>query len=115
MKFWDKITGNDINKELKACEARAKKLPVDYQVLWEKIKVNLWQHSDLTGRNIMPILESVICMLEETESEGLKADEVLGEDINDFCAELVGEDSGRNFRDKWRKKLNSDIAKKLGK
>lgn len=41
MNFWNKITGNDMKKELKAFELRAKKLPVDYQEGWEKINLNL--------------------------------------------------------------------------
>jgi DNA-binding PadR family transcriptional regulator len=41
--------------------------------LWErwefassKIKANPWPHSDLTGGNLMPILDGVLGLLEET-------------------------------------------------
>ncbi len=115
MNFWEKITGNDITKEFKTFESRAKKLPADYQEAWEKIKNNLWQHSDFTGRNLMPILEGVIGLLEETAAEGQCVQEVLGDDIKGFCLELVGEEGANSFRDKWRKQLNNNIAKKLGK
>ena len=54
MNFWDRITGNDMTKEMKAFELRAKKLPADYQAAWEKIKFNIWPHTDFTGRNLMP-------------------------------------------------------------
>jgi DNA-binding ferritin-like protein (Dps family) len=52
MNLWEKITGSDMTKELKTFESRVKKLPADYQEAWEKIKVNIWPHSDFTGRNL---------------------------------------------------------------
>ncbi|MEL7608235.1 MAG: DUF1048 domain-containing protein [Bacillota bacterium] len=115
MNFWDKITGNDMTKELKAFESRAKKLPADYQAAWEKIKANLWPHSDLTGRNLMPILDGVLSLLEETAADGQSAQEVLGDDIKGFCSALAGEEGAKSFRSKWREQLNHTIAKKLGK
>lgn len=115
MSFWDKVTGNDMTKEFKDFEARVKNLPDDYKVVWEKIKSNLWEHSDFTGRNLMPILDSAVTMLEETAADGQNVQDVLGDDIKGFCLSLVGEDGANTFRDKWRKQLNDNIAKKLGK
>ena len=115
MNFWEKITGNDMTKEFKTFESRAKKLPDDYQVAWEKIKANLWSYSDFTGRNLMPILDGVLSMLEETATEGQSVQEVLGDDIKGFCSELVDDEGAKSFRHKWRKELNNNIAKKLGK
>lgn len=115
MNFLEKITGSDMTKEMKTFESRAKKLPADYQAAWEKIKANLWQHSDFTGRNLMPILQGVLGLLEETAAEGQNVQEVLGKDIKGFCLELVGDEGANTFRDKWRKQLNNNIAKKLGK
>lgn len=115
MNFWEKVTGSDITKELKIFELRAKKLPVDYQGAWEKIKTNLWTHSDFTGRNLMPILDGVLCLLEETAADGQNIQEVLGDDIKGFCLALMGEEGTKSFRDKWREQLNNNIAKKLGK
>ncbi len=115
MNFWDKITGNDITKEFKAFESRTKNLPADYQAAWEEIKANLWPHSDLTGRNLMPILDGVLCLLEETAADGQSVQEVLGDDIKGFCSALAGEEGAKSYRDKWREQLNNNIAKKLGK
>lgn len=115
MNFWEKITGSDMNKEFKIFEARAEKLPEDYKGAWEEIKSNLWIHSDFTGRNLMPILEDVLGMLEEKVADGISTKEVFGEDIKGFCAELMGDEGANSFRDKWRKQLNNNIAKKLGK
>ena len=115
MNFWERITGNDMNKELKNFESRVKKLPADYQAAWEKIKDNLWSHSNLTGRNLMPILDDALVLLEETVADGRSVQEVLGNDIKGFCSALVSEEESNTLRDKWRKQLNNNIAKKLGK
>lgn len=115
MDFLKKITGVDMTKEFKDFEARAKKLPADYQVAWEKIKINLWSHSDFTGRNLMPIFEGVLGLFEETIADGLSVKEVLGDDINGFCLAIVGEEGAKSYRDKWREQLNNKITKKLGK
>ena len=115
MNFWETITGNDITKELKNFELRIKKLPTDYQLAWEKIKANVWSNSDFTGRNLIPILEGVLRLLEETAADGQSVKEVLGDDIKGFCSALVSEEGAKSFRDKWRQQLNNNIAKKLGK
>ena len=115
MNFWEKITGSDMTKEVKAFESRARKLPADYQEAWENIKANLWPHSDFTGRNLMPILDGVLGLLEETAADGQSVQEVLGDDIKAFCSALAGEEKAKTYRDKWREQLNRNIAKKLGK
>ncbi len=115
MNIWDKITGNDIYKELSSFELRVKKLPNDYQTAWEEIKTNIWPLSNLTGRNLMPILNSVLCLLEETAADGQTVSEVLGDDIKGFCLALAGEEGGKSYRDKWREQLNNNVAKKLNR
>ncbi len=115
MNLWEKVTGSDMTKELKALEARAKMLPAEYQAAWEKIKANVWPHSDFTGRNLMPILDGVLGLLEETAADGQSVQEALGDDIKGFCLALVGEEGAKSYRDKWREQLNNNIAKKLGK
>lgn len=115
MNFWNKITGNDMNKEFKAFELRAKKLPVEYQAAWKEINAYLWPHSDFTGRNLMPILDGVLGLLEEAAADGQRIQEVLGDDIQGFCSALAGEEGAKSYRDKWREQLNNTIAKKLGK
>jgi DNA-binding ferritin-like protein (Dps family) len=115
MKFWELITGNDMRREFKNFESRVKKLPVDYQAAWEEIDANLWSHANFTGRNLMPILDGVLCLLEETAAEGQSVRDVLGDDIKGFCSALAGEEGAKSYRDKWREQLNNNIAKKLGK
>jgi DNA-binding ferritin-like protein (Dps family) len=115
MNFWESITGSDMTKEMKAFQLRVKKLPTDYQEAWEKINLHLWQNADFTGRNLMPILDGVLGLLEEAVVDGQSVREVLGDDIEGFCSALAGEEGAKSYRDKWREQLNNNITKKLGK
>jgi DNA-binding ferritin-like protein (Dps family) len=115
MNFWEKVTGSDMTREFKNFERRVKKLPTDYQAAWEEINAHLWSYTDFTGRNLMPILDRVLALLEETAADGQRIQEVLGDDIKGFCSALAGEEGAKSFRDKWREQLNKNIAKKLGK
>ncbi|AEP00528.1 Uncharacterized conserved protein UCP029876 [Heyndrickxia coagulans 36D1] len=70
MNFFEKITGSDMTKAIKSFEARAKVLPAEYQTAWNEIKNNLWVYGDFTGRNLMPILESALELLEVASADG---------------------------------------------
>ncbi|MER6946796.1 DUF1048 domain-containing protein [Nonomuraea sp. NPDC000554] len=115
MNFWETITGSDLTREWKAFEARAAALPADYRAAWEEIKGHLSLYSDFTGRNLMPILDGALGLLEETASDGQSIHEVLGDDIAGFCAALAGGERGRGYRDRWREQLNRNVARKLGR
>lgn len=115
MKFWDTVTGGDLTREWKAFEARAGALSADYKRAWEQIKAGITPRSDFTGRNLLPIVDGVLGLLEESAAEGLSAHDVLGDDIPGFCAALTGGQGARTYRDRWREQLNRDVAKKLGR
>jgi len=114
MNFLEKITGSDMTKEMKGFEARALALPIEYQAAWKEMMSNLWIHGDFTGRNLMPIFDSALELLEVTSADGQSIEEVLGEDIKGFCAALVGDEGAKTYRDKWRDQLNKNVARKLG-
>jgi len=114
MNFLEKITGSDMTKEMKGFEARAKVLPAEFQTAWKEITSNLWIHGDFTGRNLMPILDSALELLEVTSADGQSVEEVLGNDIKGFCTALVGDEGAKTYRDKWRDQLNKNVARKLG-
>lgn len=113
MNFWEKITGSDMTKKMKVFEQRVKKLPPDYQTAWEEIEQNLWSYTDITGRNLMPVFDDVIGLLEETAAEGRSAKDVLGDDIKEFCRSLAEGEGVVSYHDKWRAQLNNTIAQKL--
>lgn len=115
MNFIDLVTGQDMTREMKHLETRAKKLPIDYQAAWEEIKTNIWPCTDFTGRSLMPILDGALGLLEESVADGQSVGEVFDGDIQGFCIALVGGDGANTYRDKWRRQLNDAVAKKLGK
>ena len=113
MNIWETMTGSDLTREWKAFEVRAEALPADYWAAWEEIKGHLSSYSDFTGRNLMPILDGALGLLEETAADGRSIHEVLGDDIEGFCAALAGGERARSFRDRWREQLNRNVARKL--
>ncbi|RJQ81068.1 DUF1048 domain-containing protein [Pseudonocardiaceae bacterium YIM PH 21723] len=114
MNFWETITGSDLTRDWQAFEDRAAALPADYQAAWEKIKVHLQPHSTFTGRNLVPIVDGALGLLEESAAEGQDIAQVLGDDIEGFCAALTGGAGARTYRDRWREQLNRNVARKLG-
>ncbi|MEO6081721.1 MAG: DUF1048 domain-containing protein [Umezawaea sp.] len=115
MNFWETITGSDLTREWKAFEARAEALPADYRAAWGQITVHLVPYGSFTGRNLMPILDGALGLLEESMADGQGIHEVLGDDIAGFCAALAGEEGARSYRDRWREQLNGNVARKLGR
>jgi DNA-binding ferritin-like protein (Dps family) len=115
MSFWDSITGSDLTREWKAFEARAQALPADYRAAWEQIKGNLYPYAGFTGRNLTPIVDAALGLLEEASADGQSIQEVLGDDIPGFCAALAGGEGARTYRDRWRQQLNSNVARKLAR
>lgn len=115
MNFWETITGSDLTREWKAFEARAEALPADYRAAWGEIIGHLFPYGDFTGRNLMPILDGALGLLEETAADGQSIHEVLGDDIAGFCAALAGGEGARSHRDRWREQLNRNVARKLGR
>lgn len=103
-----------MTKAIKSFEARAKVLPAEYQTAWNEIKSNLWVYGDFTGRNLIPILENALELLEVASADKQSIEEVLGDDIKGFCAALVGDEGAKTYRDKWREQLNRNVARKLG-
>ncbi|MBB5084737.1 DUF1048 domain-containing protein [Nonomuraea endophytica] len=115
MNFWESMTGSDLTREWKAFEVRAAALPADYRAAWEEIKGHLSGYGDFTGRNLMPILDNALGLLEETAADGQGIQDVLGDDVQGFCAALAGGEGARSQRDRWREQLNKNVARKLGR
>ena len=115
MNFWETITGSDLTRDWKAFEARAAALPADYQAAWKQIVGQLFAYGDFTGRNLTPIADAALGLLEEASADGQSVPEVLGDDIPGFCAALAGGEGARTYRDRWREQLNRNVARKLGR
>ncbi|MER6545764.1 DUF1048 domain-containing protein [Streptomyces sp. NPDC001250] len=115
MNFWEKVTGSDLTREWKAFEARAEALPDDYRAAWAQIIARLFPYGDFTGRNLMPIVDAALGLLEVAAADGQSVHEVLGDDVRGFCTALAGGTGARTYRDRWREQLNRNIARKLSR
>jgi DNA-binding ferritin-like protein (Dps family) len=115
MSVWESVTGSDLTREWKAFEARAQALPADHRAAWEQIKGNLFPYGGFTGRDLLPIVDAALALLEESASDGQSIHEVLGDDIPGFCAALAGGKQARTYRDRWREQLNRNVARKLAR
>jgi DNA-binding ferritin-like protein (Dps family) len=113
--LWETMTGSDLTREWKALEDRAAALPAGYRAAWEQVKVHLFPYAGFTGRNLMPLLNDALGLLEETAADGQGIHQVLGDDIEGFCAALAGGEGARSYRDRWREQLNRNVARKLGR
>ncbi|MFE9702195.1 DUF1048 domain-containing protein [Streptomyces sp. NPDC005930] len=115
MNFWEKVTGSDLTRDWKAFGARVEALPDDYREAWGQIVAHLFPHGDFTGRNLTPILDSALGLLEVSAADGQAVHEVLGDDIQGFCTALAGGAGARTHRDRWREQLNRNVARKLSR
>ncbi|MFY7066223.1 DUF1048 domain-containing protein [Nocardiopsis changdeensis] len=115
MNLWETVTGSDLTREWKAFEARAAALPAGHREAWEQIKAHLYPYSDFSGRNLMPIFDGALGLLEETAADGQDVRDVLGDDVAGFCAALAGGEGARSHRDRWREQLNRNVARKLAR
>lgn len=114
MNIWNKFRGKDMEMTADVFESRVQILPADYQMAWKNIDNYLWNYADLTGRNLIPILDGVLGFLEEGAMEGLSIQKVLGTDLEVFCSDLATEEGVKTYRDKIRQQLNKNIKRKLG-
>ncbi len=115
MNFWETITGSDLTREWQAFEARAATLPDDHRAAWEQVKGHLLPHGDFTGRNLSPIADAVLGLLETGAADKQSAHEVLGDDLQGFCTALAGGEGARTYRDRWREQLNGNVARNLSR
>ncbi|KAA9178535.1 DUF1048 domain-containing protein [Enterococcus durans] len=115
MKFYDKITGNDIRRAYQEFDVRSDKLPLDYQIAWKEIQSSLWDYSNFSGRNLVPILDGILGLLEESAMDGISINQIVDGDAKKFSAAVAGVEGVENYRDKWRKQLNESVAEKMKK
>lgn len=96
-------------REWKRQEARVKKLPEDYQFVYEKITQYLFAN----GLGDVKMIYELIDLFEGGAAEGKHVLEITGEDVADFCDELLR--NADTYSEDWRKALNRNIAERFGK
>ena len=108
-----KIMGD--KKEWKAMEARAEALPEEYNFVYHKIQHYMWNHASghSSGMDMVAVFEDLLGLFEEGAANGKGVLEITGEDVAAFADELLR--NTKTYTENWRKDLNRDIMKKLGK
>lgn len=109
--FFKKVTGE--KKRWRQVEARAKKLPKDYQIVYDEIKGYMFRYPSGTGMDLLPVLEELLGLFEGGVANRKGALELTGEDVAGFCDELLR--SVTTYAEKSRQSLNRDIQKRIGK
>ncbi len=106
-----KIMGD--KREWRRMEARVAALPRDYRIVYGEIKKYLFKFSAGSGMDTVAILYDLVPLFESGAADGRRALEVTGEDVAEFCDELLR--SARTYTAKWHEDLNRDVARKLGR
>lgn len=96
-------------REWKRQMARVKALGDDYEYVYGKIMHYLFSY----GVGDEKIFSGLIELFESGAAEGKRVLEITGEDVAGFCDELIRD--AKTYTEKWRRDMNSDIQKKLGK
>ncbi len=113
MDLWSMITGNDLTDDWKGFEVRASRLPREHHEAWGQVIAHMLPFGNLSGRNLTPLFDGILGLLEESAADGRTVREALGDDIAGFCAAVAGGEGARNFQDRWRDQLNKTVAKRL--
>ncbi|WP_366248227.1 DUF1048 domain-containing protein [Terribacillus aidingensis] len=111
MSIIKKIIGDlDDKREWKAMEKRASALPSEYRNAYNAIKKYMWTSSGLSEwKDISRIFGGILDLFEEGAMEGKKVTDLTGEDVADFCDELVKD--ATTWQDKYRTSLNETIKR----
>ena len=102
-----KVIGD--KKEYRDMMARVKRLPEDYQFVYEKMQHYMWQFAAGDGMDMLKIHYEIIELFENGVMEGKQVLEVTGEDVAEFCDELLR--NARTYTENWHDKLNKEIKK----
>lgn len=109
MGFLKKILGD--KKEWRGMQARAAALPGDYRIVYSEIQKYLWKFTAGDGMDIIAILKDLLELFETGAADGKRALEVTGEDVAEFCDELLR--NAKTYTEKWHDALNRDVLDKL--
>jgi DNA-binding ferritin-like protein (Dps family) len=100
-------------RKYRQMQARAKALPKEYTYVFNKIQHYMWMHSGGSGMDMIAIFSDLLDLFETGAAEGKHVLEVTGEDVAEFCDELLR--NAKTYTQNWRDDLNRDIKKKVGK
>lgn len=114
--FLNKIIGEvKDKKEWRVTIARSKTLPKEYRVVYDEISGYIMSGGPGVIVTIKPF-KHLLGLFEEGVAQGKHVLEVTGDDVAAFADELVrDEEHMEDWHEETKRKLNSNIAKKIGK
>lgn len=114
--FLSKILGDlEVKKEWKETQAQAKALPDAYRVVYDEITGYVMGGGPGVISTIKPF-KRLLGLFKDGAAQGKHVLEVTGDDVAAFADELVrDEEHMEDWHAEQKRKLNSTVAKRLGK
>lgn len=111
MEILNKLIGD--KKEYREMMARVKKLPEDYQFVYDKMQKYMWNFCAGNGYDMLKIHYELIELFEVGAMDGKHVLEITGEDVAAFSDELLL--NAKTYTENWHDQLNNEIKKKFDK
>lgn len=99
-------------KEFKLYRKRISELPEDYKNAMEGIEIYIFNTCG-NESTVIEILYGTLEMFEECVAEGKKVTDIVGNDLGSFCEDIYKAFPESNWLDKYKKKIQKRINKKL--
>lgn len=100
-------------KDYKEQMARADALPEDYQFVFKKIHAYMWSFAGGDGSDMLKTQHELLDLFEAGAADGKHVLDITGNDVAGFCDEFLS--GTQKWTDAYRRKINHDMMKKLGK
>ncbi|GFZ33621.1 hypothetical protein CSC2_41470 [Clostridium zeae] len=110
MRIQDIIEGK---KEWKAHVARVKALPKDYQIVYKEIQKYLFKVGPVELTDGIGLLSGIIDLFQEGASLGKGVLEVTGNDVANFCDELIKD--SKTYADIYQESVDQKVSKAMKK
>ena len=70
----------------------------------------------VTGSDITKVMKNLSVRIQNLSPAYQDAwEEILGSDIRSFCSSLFSGEEMKTYRDKWRRQLNQNVERRLGR
>lgn len=97
-------------KEYRKQMARVAALPEDYRFVFDKMQGYMWSFTGGDGYDMLKTQYDLIDLFETGAALGKQVLDITGEDVADFCDELIR--GNKLWTDNVRKRLNKKIQRK---
>lgn len=98
-------------KEWNAHKSRIKSLPRDYQIVYSEIQKYLYKVGPTELYESITLLTGIIDLFEEGANLGKDVLEVTGQDIANFCDELIKD--SKTYFDQYQESIDLEISKAM--